>query len=171
MLKIVVLFLVFTVNCFSMNKYVRAYAVYWMNIDPKVTITYLQNALEVEGASCESAFILGSFYLQDGIFKKDLTKAKLFIDKAAKKSHRDALKSIADGYYTGDIREKNIQKALEYYERAGGLCCGAAQLNAAIVAIELKDLQKAVFWLKKASQNSELGELRAYASEKLREIS
>ena len=160
MLKIVVLFLVFTVNCFSMNKYVRAYAVYWMNIDPKVTITYLQNALEVEGASCESAFILGSFYLQDGIFKKDLTKAKLFIDKAAKKSHRDALKSIADGYYTGDIRE-----------RAGGLCCGAAQLNAAIVAIELKDLQKAVFWLKKASQNSELGELRAYASEKLREIS
>ena len=92
---------------------------------------------------------------------------------AANKNLPEALNSIGDGYYSGDIRKKNLELALYYYEKAAKLGFGAAQFNAGVVLLNnhksKKDLKKAIFYLDLASKNErDLGEITKAARKYLK---
>ena len=122
-------------------------------------------------------YLLGTIYLTE----KDLRNANKYLTRAAKMGSLEAINSIGDGYYSGDIREKDHKKALECYVEAAKKGNGAAQFNAGSVYFKytksLKTLQKAIHWFDKASKNDEVKELRQYilickkkAEDKLKQI-
>jgi TPR repeat protein len=69
----------------------------------------------------------------------------------------EAMNSLGDAYYSGDIREKNIDKALTWYEKAAKLGYGPAQFNAGIVLLRRtsnkRDLRQAIYYFDKAYHN------------------
>ena len=139
--------------------YVRQYVFEWLFTNKDISLAYLEKSANEDFPSADAAYILGSFYLSDMPFGKDLKKADYYITLAAKLNHPAAIKSIGDGYYSGDIREKDLIKALECYEKSAEMGYGPAQFNAGIVLLNnaksKKGLKRAIFWLDKASKNSD----------------
>lgn len=159
MLKILIIFSVFTFNVFAENKFINNYVFELIDNDPKLVEKYLKSSVNCEKRNADAAYILGNLYLNGIGLKKNLKKADLYITIAANLNLPEAINSIGDGYYSGDIRPKNIKKALEYYEKAAKMGFGPAQFNAGIVlmnnAKSKKDLGKAILYLDKASKNRE----------------
>ena len=182
MFKILFALFFISLNCNASNEYIRKYVFEWLYNDKNVALNYLEKSVNIEKPSADAAFILGSLYLDEITVKKNLEKADYYITLAANLNHSGAINSIGDGYYTGDIREKDIQKALVYYEKSAKLGYGPAQFNAGVVCLKLatckKDLKKAIFWLDKASKNyDDLGDMtkdvlkyKKDAENKLRDI-
>ena len=122
-------------------------------------------------------YLLGTIYLTE----KDLRNANKYLTKAAKMGSLEAINSIGDGYYSGDIRKKNHREALKYYVDAAKNGNGAAQFNAGSVYFKYskseRTLRKAIYWFDKASKNDDIKDLRKYilickerAESKLKEI-
>lgn len=150
--------------CFANNVFISKYVFEWGAKDPTIVEKYLRSSI----SNPVSSYILGTLYLTGTILKKDLQKADWYITKAANMNLPEAINSIGDAYYSGDIRPRNIEKALENYQRAADLGFGPAQFNAGVVLIKTaknqKDLKRAIFYLDKASKNhDDLGEVAKVA--------
>ena len=139
----------------------------------KVAKKYLKR--NINNSYC--CYLLGTIYLTE----KDFKNANIYLTKAAEMNSSDAINSIGDGYYSGDIREKNHKEALKCYVKAAKMGNGAAQFNAGAVYFKysksIKTLKKAIYWLDKASKNDDIKDLRKYilickktANEKLRSL-
>ena len=122
-------------------------------------------------------YLLGTIYLTE----KDLRKANKYLTKAAQMGSLEATNSIGDGYYSGDIRQKNHKEALKCYVDAAKKGNGAAQFNAGSVYLKysksIRTLKKAIYWFDKASKNDDIKDLRKYilickktAEERLNEL-
>ena len=122
-------------------------------------------------------YLLGTIYLNE----KDLRNANKYLTKAAKIGSLEAINSIGDGYYSGDIRKKNHREALKCYVDAAKKGNGAAQFNAGSVYLKYskseRTLRKAIYWFDKASKNDDIKDLRKYilickekAESKLKEL-
>ncbi len=157
MLKILITLSLFTLNVFAENKFINNYVFEWCDKDPQSIEKYLKNSINGDKRNANAAYALGSLYLNGIGLKQDIKKADLYITIAANLNLPEAINSIGDGYYSGDIRHKNIKMALEYYEKAAKMGFGPAQFNAGVVlmnsAKSKKDLEKAIFYLDKASKN------------------
>ncbi|MDR3030815.1 MAG: sel1 repeat family protein, partial [Holosporales bacterium] len=153
-LKIICLFLATIYSALAYNKFINHYIFNWIETNPKVAEDYLLNSL----SNPEASYILGTLYLggYKG-FPQSLKKADYFLTISANQNNPAAISSIGDGYYCGDIRKKNLKKALEYYEKAARLGFGPAQFNAGIILLNTgtaeSELRMAIFWLDKASKN------------------
>lgn len=152
--KFVTIFFSIISPLFAQNVFINNYVFSWIDKNPKVVEKFLLSGLQ----NPDCSYILGRLYL--GELSKsffDLEKADRFLQMAANQNHKAALNAIGDGYYSGDIRKKDLQKALEYYEKSAKLGFGPAQFNAGIVLLRnwktAKDLRKSIFWLDKASKN------------------
>jgi TPR repeat protein len=149
-----ILFLLFISNIAQANnQFINYYVFKWIDEQPDVVESYLLKSIP----NAEAAYILGTLYLGEYNFPKDLKKANYYLTMSAAQNNPAAIYSIGDGYYCGDIREKNLQKALEYYEKAAKLGYGPAQFNAGIILLNTgkseMELKRAIFWLDKASKN------------------
>ena len=107
-------------------------------------------------------YLLGTIYLTE----KDLIRANKYLTKAAQMGSLEAINSIGDGYYSGDIRKRNHKEALKYYVKAAKKGNGAAQFNAGSVYFKysksIRTLKKAIYWFDKASKNDDIKDLRKY---------
>lgn len=141
-------------SSFADNIFINQYVFEWGEKNPKIVENYLRASLDTNAVS---AYILGNLYLCGIFFPKDIQKADWFITKAANMNLPEAINSIGDGYYSGDIRPQNIKMALKYYEKAANMGFGVAQFNAGIVLLNTakskKELLFARFYLDKASKN------------------
>ncbi|MBR1944085.1 MAG: sel1 repeat family protein [Alphaproteobacteria bacterium] len=124
----------------------------------KIAKQYLQR--NIHNAYC--CYLLGTIYLSE----KDFKNADIYLTKASKMGSPEAINSIGDGYYSGDIRKKNHKEALRCYVKAAKMGNGAAQFNAGAVYFKYskssKTLRKAIYWLDKASKNDDIKDLREY---------
>lgn len=136
------------------NIFISQYVFEWGEKNPKIVENYLRASLDTNAVS---AYILGNLYLWGIFFQKDMQKADWFITKAANMKLPEAINSIGDGYYSGDIRPQNIKMALKYYKKAANMGFGVSQFNAGIVLLNtaksIKALYLARFYLDKASKN------------------
>lgn len=140
---------------------------------PEMVKSYLWASAE---RNADAAYNLGMLYLSDGYFKKNVKIAEYFIKKASSMGDKRAIKALGDGYYSGDIVEADVNRAIQYYEKSGHLGYGPAQYSAGVVymkympALDKKTaLKKAIYWFKKAVANVEFDDLmRKSASEFLR---
>lgn len=130
----------------------------WLDTNPEVVKKYLLANINVPYC----CFMYGTILLQERKFEQ----ADVYITKAANIGLPEALNSVGDGYYSGDIRPKNHAKALEYYRWAAKKGYGPAQFNAGIVFLKYaktaKGIRKAIYWLNKAIDNPEMKELKPY---------
>ena len=140
-------------NLFADNIFINHYVFEWGERNPEIVERYLRSSVN----NPISSYILGTLYLTGTILKKDLQKADWYITKAANMNLPEALNSIGDGYYSGDIRPQNVDMALNYYERAAKMGFGPAQFNAGVVLLKnyrsKQDLRLSIFYLDKASKN------------------
>ncbi|MDR1289065.1 MAG: sel1 repeat family protein [Holosporales bacterium] len=160
-------------NGFAGNPFIEHYVWYWADIDPSVVEDYLKRGAEQPSGSAYAAYLLGTLYLNDNILRKDLWKARYYLTLAANLGSPEAMNSLGDGFYSGDIFEKNTNCALFYYIKAARLGFGPAQFNAGIVLLKMAksktDLRRAVFYLDKASKNrDDLGDITKHAMRFLR---
>ena len=140
------------------RNFVDAYVYKWLEKDSTVSKHYLK--ANIDDPYC--CYLLGTIYLVE----KNTQLADYYITKAANANSPEAINSIGDGYYSGDIRMKNHKKALECYVKSAGMGYGPAQFNAGAVysryAKSKKDLRKAIYWFNKASKNNDIKELKKY---------
>ncbi|MDR1233549.1 MAG: sel1 repeat family protein [Holosporales bacterium] len=147
------------------NVFISNYVFTWLDKDKLCVEEYLTKSVNGASPNAYAAYILGMLHLGGGALGKDIDKARYFIWKAANLGSPEAINSLGDGYYSGDIFRKDIPKALKCYEKAAKLGYGPAQFNAGIVLLKnmprtKNNLRKAVFYLDKASKNSnDLGEI------------
>jgi ankyrin repeat protein len=82
-----------------------------------------QKALEkAEAGDANWQFRLGKWYRKGGTFPKDEQKAFQFFKQAADQNHAKSLLKVALWYYDGDPPvDKDLQKAVDYLERASAL--------------------------------------------------
>ena len=141
-------------NAFADNVFINKYVFEWGEKNPEVVENYLRASLDQNPVS---AYILGNLYLWGIFLPKNLQKADWYITKAANMNLPEAINSIGDGYYSGDIRPQNINMALKCYEKAAKMGLGAAQFNAGVVLLNIaktkKELRLAIFYLDNASKN------------------
>ena len=125
---------------------------------PEVAKSFLKR--KIKDPYC--CYLLGTIYLTE----KDFKSADKYLTQAAEAGSLDAINSIGDGYYSGDIRKKNHKEALKCYVDAAKKGNGAAQFNAGSVYLKysksIRTLKKAIFWFDKASKNDDIKELRKY---------
>ena len=158
--KIFQLCLCLTTNVFSENIFISRYVFEWGDTNPEIVEKYLRSSLD----NPVSAYVLGNLYLTGTFLQKNLQKADWYITKAANMNLPEAVNSIGDGYYSGDIRPKNINMALKCYRKSADMGFGVAQFNAGVVLLSTakskKELELAIAYLDKASRNREdLGEI------------
>ncbi|MDR0640807.1 MAG: sel1 repeat family protein [Holosporales bacterium] len=162
---VVSVIVIFIMNHASANVFIANYVFNWLDTNKDCVKNYLRRAAAGRVPNAYAAYVLGTLYLTGEGLKKDLGKAEYFIRMAANFGSPEAINSLGDGCYSGDICEKNTLKALEYYEKGAKLGYGPAQFNAGIVLLKYmpktkNNLRKAVFYLDKASKNSnDLGEM------------
>ena len=141
-------------NASADNVFINKYVFEWGEKDSKVVENYLRASMTHNPVS---AYILGNLYLWGIFLPKNLQKADWYITKAANMNLPEAINSIGDGYYSGDIRPQNIKMALKCYEKAAKMGFGIAQFNAGIVLLNTaqtkKELRLAIFYLDNASKN------------------
>lgn len=158
MKRYILAIILFSCSVCAENKFINHYVFTWGERYPAIVEKYLWNSID----NPDAAYILGNLYLSGTFFKKDLRNADLFITMAANKKLPEAINSVGDGYYSGDIRQKNVEMALMYYKSAARLGFGPAQFNAGIVLLRTaktkNDLVSAIFYLDKACKNSNLDE-------------
>lgn len=158
-------------DCFK--KSVNNYIATWIDKKPETVKKYLLTNIK-EPYCC---FMYGTLLLYD----KNMKKADIYITKAANMGLPEALNSIGDGYYSGDIRPKDHKKALEYYRMSAKKGYGVAQFNAGVVFLKYakssKGIRKAIYWLNMALKNPAMKEFKPYiliskqnAIEKLKSI-
>ena len=157
--KTLILFLIFNNNLYALKKStVDNYVFELLPNKPKVVKSFLKR--NIKDPYC--CYLLGTIYLME----KDLKNADKYLTQAAKNGSLDAINSIGDGYYSGDIRKKNHKEALKCYGKAAKQGHGAAQFNAGSVYFKysksISTLKKAIYWLDKASKNDDIKELRKY---------
>jgi len=144
----------FAFNSFADNVFINRYVFEWGEKNPEVVENYLRASLEQNPIS---GYILGNLYLWGIFLPKNLQKADWYITKAANMNLPEAINSIGDGYYTGDIRPRNIKRALNCYKKAAKMGFGVAQFNAGIVLLNIAktktELQLAIFYLDNAAKN------------------
>ena len=144
--------LLFIFEAAAENKFISQYVFEWCDT-PAVVENYLSHSLR----NPDAAYILGNLYLFGIGVEKNLRKADIYITMAANRGLPEALNSIGDGYYSGDIRPLNHDMALKHYRRAADMGFGAAQFNAGVVlmrnARSAEELKLAIFYLDKASKN------------------
>ncbi len=140
------------------KKQVDNYVATWLEKNPKIVKKYLLANINIPYC----CFMYGTILLQE----KNFTQADVYITKAANAELPEALNSIGDGYYSGDIRPKDHVKALEYYRWAAKKGYGPAQFNAGVVFLKyaktVKGVRKAIYWLNKAINNPEMANLKPY---------
>ncbi|MBQ8651658.1 MAG: sel1 repeat family protein [Alphaproteobacteria bacterium] len=155
------LLLLISANSFSKNPYIEHYAFITSEKYPDTALEYLRvNA----STNTYAAYMLGQVYLRGLFGKQDNLLARRYFEVAASKNMPDAINAIADGYYSGDIYQKDIGQALKYYEKAAKLGFGPSQFQAGIVLLNnyktKSDLQRAIHYLRQASKNrKDLGEV------------
>lgn len=140
------------------KKFVDEYISTWLDSNPETVKQFLLK--NIDNPYC--CFMYGTILLQEKNFKQ----ADIYITKAANVGLPEALNSIGDGYYSGDIRPKNHTKALEYYRRAAKSGYGPAQFNAGVVFLRYaktkRGVRKAIYWLNKAISNPGMADLKPY---------
>lgn len=140
------------------KKQVDDYIATWLDRDVGIVKKYLLTNINIPYC----CFMYGTILLQEKNFKQ----ADIYITKAANTKLPEALNSIGDGYYSGDIRPKNHVKALEYYRWAAKMGYGPAQINAGVVFLKhaktAKGVRKAIHWFSKAINNPEMEDLKPY---------
>lgn len=167
------IFSVQSVNADSFKQNVNNYVTMWIDKNPKAVEQYLLANIK-EPYCC---FMYGTLFL----YEKNMKKADIYITKAANMGLPEALNSIGDGYYSGDIRPKDHKKALEYYRLSAKKGYGVAQFNAGVVFLKYaktkRGVRKAIYWLNKAINNPHMKEFKPYiliskrnAIEKLKSI-
>ena len=126
--------------------------------NPEDAKQFLKNRLDDPYCS----YLLGTIYLTE----KNYKLANKYITLSANAGCLEAINSLADGYYSGDIRPKNIKLAQQYYLKAANGGYGPAQINAGSVYFRhgntVKDMKKALYWFNKAYNNEEMKEFRPY---------
>jgi len=153
---------------------------------PEIAFTYLkivtqQSSLPsnkflagsfTDSTRAEACYILGMFYLNGWVVKKNIIIANSYFLRAVRLNHVPAMREIGSSYLNGEGVEKDISKAVYYYEQAAKLGSGPAQFelgatlkNQALAKgtpknLRIKILKKALYWLQKAADNLELAELR-----------
>lgn len=158
MKKLLIVYLSFISLAIAENKFISNYVFKWGEENPNIVEKYLKSSIQFnQSKNANSAYILGTLYLNGIFLRQDLRKADIYITLAANLGLPEAINSLGDGYYSGDIREKDIKKALYYYEKAARLGFGPGQFNAGIVLLKYgktkKDFKKSIFYLDKASKN------------------
>lgn len=151
--------LLFIFEAAAENKFISQYVFEWCGT-PAVVENYLSHSLR----NPDAAYVLGNLYLFGIGVEQNLRKADICITMAANRGLPEALNSIGDGYYSGDIRPLNHDMALRYYRKAADMGFGAAQFNAGVVlmrnARSAEELKLAIFYLDKASKNrKDLGDV------------
>jgi TPR repeat protein len=146
------------------NQFINSYIFKWLDKQPKIVESYLMSSSREKSPNSTALYLLGILHLNGTFGERNVKKADWYITKAANMGLPEAINSIGDGYYSGDIREKNAEVALEFYEKAASLGFGPAQFNAGVVLLKTakckQDLKKAIFFLDKAEKNSDdLGEI------------
>ena len=161
MKKFIIILFVIISQISAQNTFINNYVFFWIDRNPKIVEQYL--LFSSQNPDC--AYILGKLYLgETSEYFYDLQKANYFLTLAANQNHPAAINAIGDGYYSGDIRKKNLTKALEFYEKSAKLGFGPGQLRAGIVLVRngktAEELERSIFWLDKASKNfHDLGEV------------
>ena len=160
-IKLLILCCVLGIQTTDANLFKRQvdnYVATWLGINPEVVKKYLMANIN-EPYCC---FMYGTILLNE----KNFRQADIYITKAANMNLPEAFNSIGDGYYSGDIRAKNHEKALIYYLRAAKMGYGPAQFNAGVVFFKYaktkKGILKSIYWLKQAINNPEMSELKPY---------
>ena len=107
-------------------------------------------------------YLLGTTYLTE----KNYKLANKYITQSANAGCLEAINSLADGYYSGDIRQKNITLAQKYYLRAANCGYGPAQINIGSVYFRhgntVQEMKKALYWFNKAYNNEDMAEFKPY---------
>lgn len=144
------------------QRYVYQYVIAHIKQNPEAVKNYLWKSCECKKPNAEAAYILGDLYLNGDYVGKNHILARYFIRKSASMQYLPAIKSLADGYYSGDIEEKDIQKAFSIYEYGAKKGNGACQFNAGVMLLNglqtknrRAELKESVFWLKKSRDNKE----------------
>ncbi|MDR1034746.1 MAG: sel1 repeat family protein [Holosporales bacterium] len=156
-------------SCFAGNSFIGYYVLNWASRNASSVVeNYLKKSAQRPASNAYAAYLLGTLYLEDNILQKDLWKARYYLTLAANLGSPEAMNSLGDGFYSGDIFERNTNCALYYYLRAARCGFGPAQFNAGIVLLQTaknrRDLRRAVFYLDKASKNrDDLGDITKHA--------
>ena len=136
----------------SVNDYVTDL----LNNDPQKAKKFLKSKLD-DPYCC---YLFGSILLTE----KNIKLADIYITRAANYNLPEALNSLGDGYYSGDIRPKNIKMALHYYIKAAKLNYWPGQFNTGAVYLRhfktKRDLRKALYWFNTAEK--QVPELKPY---------
>lgn len=102
----------------------------------------------------KAQYNLGNAYATgDGVSKNDEKAVELFT-KAAQQNFPEAQYNLGNAYVNGRGITKNNQKALELFTKAAEQNFPEAQYNLAYMYENIfLDLEKAMYWYKKASEN------------------
>ena len=160
-MKAFVIFVLLLKNVFASNIFISHYVFEWGVKNPKIVEEYLRSSSETN-AFC--SYILGNLYLFGIFVQQNIQKADWYITKAANMNLPEAINSIGDGYYSGDIRKKDIKMALKFYKKAANMGFGVAQFNAGVVLLNTAktkiELKNAIWYLDRASKNQkDLGDI------------
>ncbi|MDR1391541.1 MAG: sel1 repeat family protein [Holosporales bacterium] len=170
MFKVLIVTILFICETFAQNSFISYYVFKWGAERPDIVERYLKKGATGKDKNPTSCYILGSLYLYGVFLKKDLKEANRYITMAADLKLPAAINSIGDGYYSGDIRVKDVDMALKFYKKAAKTGFGPAQFNAGVVLLRnyknKDDLKKSILYLGKASKNyGDLGEIAKAAEQ------
>jgi TPR repeat protein len=124
----------------------------------KLSMEWYQKAASTGNINAQ--YNIGRLYYYGEGVREDRKQAMNWYLKAANNGNTDAMNAVGFMYKFGYGVFKNIHTAIEWYTKAANQGNAEAQCQLAYIyrdKDEVKDIQKAIYWLQKADVNNDMG--------------